>query len=278
MVMDQKKIESLVEQLAHYETRGAARRQLLEIGPAAAPALLEVLGDESLPENMRWAVMTLLAAWRIREACEPLLVLAGSGGNLRGEAIRALESITGLEIGDQVEEWRKALQNPEAYAARLVEQEQERKEATETLGGATENKVESAVDLFKKALEGVAAEISWENDGGYLYLRIPLEAGRKQQMVVTFDDINAAGQPAVTIYTECGNATDDALDSITRRNVTTRYGKFEVEEDAEGGKKVIMRQQIPVNRLGLELARDAVVSMAMEADSFEFELTGADHI
>lgn len=272
------KVEDLVQALARYETRARARRRLLDIGPAAAPALLEVLSRADAPENMRWAAMTLLATWRIREACEPLLALVRENGNLRGEAIRALESISGLEIGDNVEEWETALADPEAYAAGQADRRAEEEAAVEDGQPLEENRIENAVRLFKSALEGLASEISWENDGGYLYLRIPLEAGRKQQVVVTFDETDPGGQPLATIYTECGEATPEAVDSIGRRNVTTKYGKFEIEEGEDGKGKVVMRQRLSLGQLSPELIREAVQAMAREADSLEFELTGADHI
>jgi hypothetical protein len=109
-------------------------------------------------------------------------------------------------------------------------------------------------------------------------MRIPLEGGRKQQMAVTFDEEDPSGQPLATVYTECGEASDGMLDSITRRNVTSKYGKFEVEETEDGNAKVIMRQHIPANRLSADLAREVVTAMAAEADSLELEMTGADHI
>ena len=95
---------------------------------------------------------------------------------------------------------------------------------------------------------------------------------------MTFDETDPGGQPLAMIYTECGEATPAAVDSISRRNVTTKYGKFEIEEDSDGKKKVVMRQRLSFGQLSPELIREAVRAMAAEADSLEFELTGADHI
>ena len=41
---------------------------------------------------------------------------------------------------------------------------------------------------------------------------------------------------------------------------------------------VVMRESVPSQRLTPKLARDIVMSIAADADSLEFEMTGADRI
>jgi len=260
-------IEELVVQLGEHGTRARARRLLRQHGAAAAEALMAVLQQPNALENTRWAAVTLLAACK-HEPAVPLLVgIMESDPNLRGEAARALQAITGKDIGEDPALWRSATQEGEAGAA----------SAPAPVAAADGADRPAGVAVFEKALAGVASEMAWE-ESGYLYIRVPLDEGRrKQQMIVTFEE-NALGQHMTTVYTECGPASRETVDVISRRNVTLRYGEFVVEDDEEEGKKVVMRFMIPTRELTGDLARHVVLNMAREADSLEFELTGSDHI
>jgi hypothetical protein len=256
-------------ELGSFRTRAKARKQLVSCGPAAAEQVLPLLGDDSLPENVRWAAIMVVKAWGYAPAAPLLLQVVRTHSGLRGSAIQALEALTGLAIGEAPDEWEHALANPEAY----------RREHQEpaALALADASGEPDGCRLFRQALGNVATEISWEEDA-YLLLRLPIEGGRKQQLVVTFGDLDAGGMPLTTMYTECGRLRPESADSIGRRNVTARYGKFYTQKDEQGNDIVVMRETVPTLRLTPKLARDIVLSMAAEADSLEFEMTGADHI
>lgn len=264
-------LDVLIDALMGYETRAQARRQIERLGIGAVDRIAPLITDVRFPVNVRWTAMMLIAAWRYEPALGDLLAVMKAVPNLRAEAARAMEQITGLSIGDDLEEWEKALADLEAYRADAARDEGSDESEIEEDRGETRG-----FGIFKQALGDIASELKWE-DEGYLYLRIPLEAGRKQQVVVTFDRHDPGGRPLATIYTECGPATREAVASITRRNVTSRYGKFLIEGD-KGDQKVVMRETVPLPQLTEELARDIVQSMAQEADSLELELTGEDHI
>lgn len=258
-----------VRELGGFRTRAAARKELERFGAGAAPLVLPLIGDASQPENARWAAIMLVRAWGYAPATPTLLEVARRHSGLRGAAILALETLTGFAIGDFPEEWAKALADPDAY--RREHQESEATAQAQTQGEP------DGYRFFRQALGNLATEITWEPEG-YLYLRVPLEAGRKQQVVVTFSETDPSGKPLTTIYTECGNLRPEAMDSITRRNVTARYGKFYIQKDEQGAEKVVMREAVPAHRLTSKLARDIVLAMATEADSLELEMTGSDHI
>ena len=258
-----------IRELGSYRTRAKARKQLERCGPALADRVLPLLGDGTLAENVRWAAIMVVKAWGYAPAAPLLLQVVRTHSGLRGTAIQALEALTGLAIGYAPDEWEHALANPEAY--RREHQE------PETLTLADPSGEPDGCRLFRQALGDLATEITWEEDA-YLYLRLPLEGGRKQQIVVTFTELDAGGKPLTTMYTECGTLRPDAMDSIARRNLTARYGKFYIQKDSQGNDIVVMRETVPALRLTPKLARDIVQSIAAEADSLEFEMTGADRI
>ncbi len=258
-----------VRELGGFRTRAKARKELERCGAAAAPLVVPLISDTAQPENVRWAAIMIVRAWGYTPATATLLEVAQTHSGLRGAAIQALEVLTGFSIGDFPEEWAKALADPEAY--RREHQEPEASAPADAHGEP------DGCRFFRQALGNLASEITWEPEG-YLYLRIPLEAGRKQQVVVTFSETDPAGKPLTTLYTECGELRPEAMDSITRRNVTARYGKFYIQKDDQGVEKVVMREAVPSHRLTSKLARDIVLAIAAEADSLELEMTGADHI
>ncbi|MDX9978655.1 MAG: hypothetical protein RBU25_01290 [Lentisphaeria bacterium] len=269
-------LENLISQLADYRTRHAARQRLKEMGPAVADSLLPLLEDTARPENLRWSVLALLVAWKRTSAAPAILRVARADRGLQSEAVRALASLTGLEIGEDWDEWEKALADPAAYAAQHA--------AAADLPAAAEHphhKVgkspeERGCEIFRRALAKTASQFQWEAEG-YLYMRFELAANRKQQIVATFHETDGNRQPLATIYTECGPANPQAVTAVTRRNLTVKHGKFEIEGPG-GEQKVVMRAQIPFASLDERLVHDLVLGMAVEADSLELELTQADRI
>lgn len=263
------RIQELVGQLSGYRTRAAARRELAQIGAAAAPALLQALQDQEAPENARWSALSLLAQWRHEPAVPVLVKLVASDPHLRGDAVRALREITGQDIGEDAAAWAAAVA-PGAAAATATD-------AQPAEGTEADTAAPDMIDLFRNAVGDVATKLSWE-EPGYVYLRLPLPEGRKQQLLVTFDETDAEGRGLATLYTECGPASPAAQATIQRRNDTARHGRFEIDTDEEGEAKVVMRTRLPVTELKVAELRDIILSMAADADALEFELTDSDHI
>lgn len=262
-------VAAWVRELGSFRTRAKARKQLERCGPAVADQVVPLLGDSLLPENVRWAAIMVVKAWGYAPAAPLLLQVVRTHSGLRGAAIQALEVLTGLAIGYAPDEWEQALANPEAY--------RREHQGPQALPLADPSGEPDGCRLFRQALGNLAAEITWEEDT-YLRLRLPLEGGRRQQIVVTFGDLDPSGKPLTTMYTECGTLRPEAMESIARRNVTARYGKFRTQKDEQGNETVVMSETVPAQRLTPKLARDIVLSIAAEADSLEFEMTGADRI
>jgi len=266
-------LDLLINQLGNYQTRPRARAQIEALGPAAAERILPLISDQTLPENMRWVAITLIASWRYEPAIPQLLaMMREEDGLLKAEVSQALQAITGLECGESLDEWETALANPDEPAV-AVSSPAAAVEADEVEATAT------GQEILQRALSDIATEMSWvDEDGGYLHLRIPLPGERKQQVVATFADLDAEGRPLVSIYTEFGTATEQDLENIEQHNRRIKYGKFLLEEGEEGTQRVTMRETVLLSELTDEMVREMVTSVAEEADSLELELTGADHI
>lgn len=260
-------IEVLVEQLASFATRARARKRLQALGEAAVPGILGLLRDTHAPENARWAAVTLLAGLKCDLAVPVLLNILRNEPSLQGEARRALESITGQDGGDDIATWEALLagSTPDAEGGGV---------SPSTAGDVSE------LELCRQAVGQLATHLTWEEtDGeGYAYIRLPLKGERKQQMIVTFDDVDEDERALTTIYTECGPATPKAVAIISRLNVTQRYGKFLVEDGPDGQPKVVMRHQTLRAGLLPETLRTILLTMAREADGLEFSITQSDRI
>jgi hypothetical protein len=281
-------IDLLIKQLNGFQTRAAARQQLQLLGAAAGPSLLPLLRDENAPLNARWAAIKLVGQYGYIEAVSDLLNITRTNLNLRGESCRALEQITGKELGEDIEAWEREL-NPDAPKMEAADEPPaENPESTAFAEIAPAEAAEAAapaesaappanpiLDLVTRALQKAAQEISWDEDGDYALVRMPLKQGRKQQMAIMEED---GVPPTLKIYTECGAAPKNAKDLVCQRNLTLHHGKFVIETDESGQGKIVMEERQALVLMNAELLRETVLAMAQAADDLEYELTQSDRI
>lgn len=257
--------------LQDHRTRHAARKALLACGPAAADAVLRFAQNPDVKENALWAALSLLSEWKWQPAV-PLLVKLLPAPGLHAEMHRALNTITGANLDDNPDSWNQWL-NPQAAATAT-----DPAGATPPLDAAAPlpEDAPAAFALMRQALDGTGVGLSWE--GGYALMRCPAENERSQQVLALFQerDEPPASQAGITFYTECGAATPAASDILTRRNVTVRFGKFQVGRNAAGAECVMLQAFLPAARITVERLRDMVPTLAQDADSFEYEMTHAD--
>lgn len=249
----------LIDQLEDYHTRRKARMELAEKGPDIADELIRILSDPERKTNTRWAAITLLAECKCEDAIDPLMEILRDETNLRGDAWRALRQITGKDVEEDYELWLKEIHGEEILE--VIEED---------------GLEEAGYSLVKQALAGTAQEISWNSEGSYVYLRIPLSGNRKQQLIVSFED--EGERHVMNVYTKCAPATAEAEAVIYQHNVTLKYGKYSVEDDEDGEKSVIMTNEVPMSLCTPEYIKEMIVNMAGEADSLEYQLTQEDHI
>lgn len=254
-------IDTLIEKLADPQTRHLAREALAEKGAEIAPQLLETVKDQEQPTNMRWACITLLAEAKYEPAGPELVRILKEEINLRPDALRALQTITGRDdVGVETDDWEKVI-------------------AGEELEEAPEEELDDdeAMAFLRKALKSDSVTVKWLPEG-YAHLTVHLPGERKHQVLLTFDEEDARGRQVVTFYTECGKTTPEAESVIYRHNVTMPHGAFSIERNAEGDLAVVLRNRVPIEELGEDSLREIIVSAAREADAVEYELTEQDRI
>mgnify|MGYP006302933057 FL=1 len=102
--------QELIEKLERFDTRHAAREALRDRLDDAAPALLDVVRDSERPNNMRWAAITLLGEARFEDAGPELVRIMKEEQNLRPDAMRALQAITGRDdVGVEADDWERVI-------------------------------------------------------------------------------------------------------------------------------------------------------------------------
>lgn len=255
-------VADLVNDLKDFRKRRQARKRLEDLGTRSESALIQVLEAPDNTLNQTWAAIRLLAEMRSEDAITPLVEIMRKNENLDGEAARALRIITGKEIGEDLNEWEAAL------GMSISEDEDDF-----DLGKAGE-----CLQLLRAAVGGMTTEIKWEPEGDYAYLVMPV-GGRRQQLLIAFEDPDEVENAQVMIYTECGPAIEDAESIMSRRNVTLSYGQFNIEQDPETGEaKVVLRHFIPSEQFDEGKAREVLPAIATDADVMENELTGDDRI
>lgn len=264
-MMTAKSTDELIGLLRDFRTRAPAHRALNNRGLQAADELMRILDDADAPGNMKWAAIDILAGCSYEPAIPKLVDILDSEPNLVGEAADALRAITGRDLGESAAEWRSALygtHDSEGVAA---------DDSTPPLSSDAER-----LAFVRDSLAAEVHEVAWE-DGGYAYIRVPL-GERSHQVLALFEDTED-GEAHVTLYTECGAPTQQAADTLDRRNAELENGEFTIDiKEDEGGKAVVMRDAIARHELTNATFRTRVLAMARVADALEEEMHGADVI
>lgn len=102
-------IDRLIRRLGDYRTRAQARRRLRQLDRQPAEKLAAVLDDEDAVPNKRWAAVSLLEDCKYEPAVPALLRTMKADETLIGDICRALQTITGHDIGEDVAAWEQAL-------------------------------------------------------------------------------------------------------------------------------------------------------------------------
>jgi len=268
MAPTERELQNLVNQLKDYRSRAAARQQLRRAGNAAVACLLPALSDNDAPTNMRWAVITLLGDCRSSEAIEPLIEIVRTDLGLRGEAVRALQLITGADYGEDIEQWQ-AFRRGEISAT---------DDNDTMLMGPTQNLDFAALQAtIEQALAPLAQQLSWE-DPGYAHLVMPISGGRKHQLLISFEQNDASNQAMACFYTECGVAAANTQAMLSQRSGDLDYGQFGIESDDTGCRKIIMRHTLAITDFTADNIREIATAMTRDADSLEAELHQTDQI
>lgn len=247
-------VDELVEQLKDSRTRSAAKDALVGLGGRAVRPLLGALRSRNV--SVRWSAASILGELSAREAI-PELVEALNDPHVHSAAVEALQHITGEELGDDYDAWK-----------RWVELEEGEREPS----GAPTVELESDGDLVRRAVDGteVTAE---KRPHGYM-LRVPV-GERHQDVFVNFRARDSDGGLLVAVYTRCGAADPKQYEWALRQNLRMSAGAVAVT-DLEGKPHFVIVDVLVRAVLTPGLILETVRRVARKGDQLESALSSAD--
>jgi hypothetical protein len=263
-------VRQLIQRLGNFQTRAAARQELVLLGKEAVAPLIAALKHPN--EGVRWSAAKTLGEIGDAAAVDALIEALGNV-SLASTAAESLQAITGKNFGTDAAAWRHWRQTGEetppnaGITSTFAAAEPEENVSAEGL---------SNEEIIQHVLHGIARAKSHPIPGG-AQVEIPLEGGRRQNLAITFDSKDADGKPLVCIYTECGPAHPTKYDTVFRYNLSLPYGSVAVR-DVDGHPMFVMMHTTPRQSLDIAVLRRAVLAIAKQADALEYELTRKDVI
>jgi hypothetical protein len=246
-------VEELIDRLKDFRTRSAAKDALLEIGEPAVGPLRKAL--KSRYESVRWSAVTILGELRAKQAV-PDLIEALKDIDVQSAAVEALQHITGEEVGEDYEEWRRW----QEMAGR---------------GGAEEGMPAEGptdADIVNEAV--YETDISAEETARGYVLRVPL-GDRHQDVVVNFAARDSEDSPLAVVYTRCGEADPKHFEWALRQNVRMSAGAIGIA-DVGGKPQFVIVDVFVRSTLTPGLLIQSVRRLARKGDQLEAALTKAD--
>lgn len=245
--------EELIERLKDFRTRSAAKNELLEMGDAATPHLVAALKTRN--QNVRWAAVSILGELGASQAI-PDLIEALRDGELHSAAAEALRHITGQDLGDDYDAWKRWLGLGSTTAA----------------PAQPEPKTHDDSDLIRQSV--YATDVSADEQPPGYVLRVPLQ-DRHQDVAVNLKAKDAAGVPLVVLYTRCGPADPRRYEWALRQNIRMPAGAIAIA-DIEGKPNFVVVAVLLRPNTTPRLLIDSVRRIARTADQLEAALTKAD--
>jgi hypothetical protein len=263
-------VKQLIQRLANFQTRAAARQELVLMGKEAVPALIAALKHPN--EGVRWSAAKTLGEIGDESAVDALIEALGMP-SLAPTAAESLQAITGKSFGtssDAWRRWRQTGEEPESTAGLTPSYAAGDVEENVSAEGLSDE------EIVRRVLRGLPNARAHPISGG-TQVEIPLEGGRRQNLVITFDSRDAEGKPLVCVYTECGPAHPTKYDTVFRYNLSLPYGSVAVR-DVDGHPMFVMMHTTARQSLDIAVLRRALLAIAKQADALEYELTRKDVI
>jgi hypothetical protein len=263
-------VKQLIQRLGNFQTRAAARQELVLLGKEAVAPLIAALKHPN--EGVRWSAAKTLGEIGDAAAVDALIEVLGNP-NLAPTAAESLQAITGKNFGTNFaawQHWRQTGEDPPPSAGLTPTYAAGEPDEAVSAEGLTDEQV------IQRLVQGLPRARAHPIQGG-TQIEIPLEGGRRQNLAVTFDSKDAEGRPLVCIYTECGPAHPTKYDTVFRYNLTLPYGSVAVR-DVDGHPTFVMMYTTPRQSLDIAVLRRALMAIAKQADALEYELTRKDVI
>jgi hypothetical protein len=187
--------------LYNIKTRAATLDALIEKGGAICPSLVPLLQDRD--EGIRWAAIRILAEVGTEEVIPPLIQLMEQSKNV-SEVSRALQTITGQNLGEKPAAWRK-------WATQYT----------------TQKGMPASGSLSNSALMAATIKdliVTMTGEGQEYVVSVPLPNQRNQNIRIDFSLRDAEGQPVVQLTTPCGPAVPEKYEEVLKLNLSLHYG------------------------------------------------------
>ncbi len=245
--------EELIDRLKDFRTRSGAKEALIEMGAEAAGPLVAALGSRHA--SVRWAAAAILGELGAREAV-PNLVEALRDDEMHSAAVEALERITGEELGEGYDAWKRWLDAGGSLVQAL----------------STGADTSADADLVRDAVYNTDVSAS-EQAPGYV-LTVPF-GDRHQSVFVNFKAKDSDGVPLVVIYTRCGQVDAKHYEWALRQNIKMAAGAIAIA-DIEGKPNFVVVDVLVRSTATPRLLLDSVRRVALKGDQLEIALTKAD--
>ena len=214
-------VEALIKSLADFRQRSGAKEELVAMGAAAEPALVAALDHRK--EAVVWCAVKALEEMRAKSAVGPLVAMLKAGRGDQPHIRRALETITGEKLGEDIAAWERYLRGRRSSAESAVAAKKPTKR-----------------DLVSAAIAGTGFAL--EEVKGGLCVTVELGGGR-QQRVTVLGAKDPEEVPLIVFYTECGAAEPARYEWALRKNVAVPYGAYAIRT-VDGKQLFVMVQTL----------------------------------
>lgn len=250
-------IDHALTQLKDYRTRSRALRVLEQAGEAAESKALQALRDAG-SDNIRWCLIQLLGTIGAKPALE----------HLQGQHY---DVALGGVAADSAKRIRLRLG--------IAEPPPEGQLGAALAAAATPAATRHAVPPQDPGslMRGVCRPDLWamEEIDGAFHITVPLEAGRKQEVCVSFERKDANGQPVVELWTVCGPLESRFVKSLLRFSAKVNYIAAGLRK-FDGEDRVILIRHIPRAAGTEDILHKAVADLAVHGDTVEKALQEED--
>ena len=234
-------LNELINSLNQFKSRSQTRKSLEKLGPSqAGAALIEYVSDENVKDNAIWAVVDIFTEWKWKGAAETLVSLLETRIHLQGDIIRALEGIIGIQLGVDIDAWKKIIHSPGLFVSLR------------------------AAFVDTEILDFVIVE-------NYCKIYLPIPGGRKHEVLVYEEEAR------LKVYTECGFVEKIQVPAVEEYSKTMERAELSCH-DEDGRTKVVIKSEWGDGEIDYQLLKDEIIYLARIADNLEEQLTGEDNI
>ena len=246
--------EQLIAQLADFQTRSEAKRQLVRLGSEAVEPLVTAL-SRTRNRSAHWSIISALEAIGDARALGPLVSLLEQGTEEESAVVQALEALTGKHCGNDAAQWRRVVGSEDAGA-----------------GASTTAEQVCIEGLVREALADT--DIAIKARGERIACRVELPGDRHQEVQVLAAR-DPDGEPLIGFYTECGPADPARYEWALRKNVSIPFGRYAIRK-SEGKSIFVMVSVLPRQHVEPMDVLKTIRTLAARGDRLEKYLREED--